>query len=439
MVDGYPLERTMSDQTQHADRLLRMAVNRLPEAVIIYDTDDRVAFVNEAYRKFFPHMPSVEDLLGRRFEDVIRYSMDTPGVVLDPLARSDPHGYIEKRRRRLHHPQANPFEQLTGGRWHLVREFRVPGVGFFSLRSDITEIKQREIELKLTRDHLSRQAQQLAEARELAVSARETAIAARLEAERANRAKSDFLARVSHELRTPLNAILGFAEIIRDRLLGPSATDRYAEYAADIHGAGHHLLKLIDDILDMAKIEAGRLELAIDWFDARSLFRDLLHTCRPLAARNDNLVLADLAPDLGVINGDVTRVRQVLLNLLSNACKFTRGGEIRITARRIGADDGGDPASPGGWIEIVIADTGIGMTEAQLARVFDDFVQADATISRAYGGTGLGLAICRRLCDAMGGDIRLTSAVGFGTSAILRLPVDIARTAPSPDMGSGAY
>lgn len=418
MADGEALDDAMEDRVQHADRLLRMAVNRIPEAVIIYDTDDRVAFVNQAYCDFFPYMPPVGELMGQSFEDVIRHSMVAPGVVLDPLARTDPDAYIAKRRHRLHNPKPQPFEQLTAGRWHLVREVRVPGVGFFGLRSDITDIKQREIELKMARDHLARQTQQLAEAREVAIRAREIAIAARLEAERANTAKSEFLARVSHELRTPLNAILGFSEIIRDQLLGDQAPQRYAEYAADIHHAGSHLLKLIDDILDMAKIEAGRLDLMVDEVDLHGLLRELVHTCRPLARRNTNRFETQIPNDIGTLKGDVTRLRQVVLNLLSNACKFTRGGAVTLAARRLGSVDG-----RGDLVEITVTDTGIGMTEAQLARVFEDFIQADASIARTYGGTGLGLPICRRLCLLMGGDIRLDSSPGRGTIARVILPV----------------
>jgi signal transduction histidine kinase/CheY-like chemotaxis protein len=239
-------------------------------------------------------------------------------------------------------------------------------------------------------------------------------------AEQANRTKSAFLANMSHELRTPLNAIIGYSEMLQDE-----ARDlRQGEFIPDlkkIHAAGQHLLALINDVLDLSKIEAGKMELYLEDFDLVSLVRDVESTIQPLVEKNGNLLESRLVGDLGGMHADVTRVRQVLFNLLSNASKFTERGNVSLEVSRE-RSDGMD------WVLFRVADTGIGMTPEQLGRLFQAFSQADVSTSRKYGGTGLGLVISRRFCQMMGGDITVTSEYGKGSIFTARLPVRVPET-----------
>ncbi|HET9708755.1 MAG TPA: GAF domain-containing protein [Gemmatimonadales bacterium] len=236
-------------------------------------------------------------------------------------------------------------------------------------------------------------------------------LTARREAEAANETKSRFLASTSHELRTPLNAIIGYSEMLQEQ----AAEDGQDDYAADlgkIHSAGQHLLAVINDILDLSKIEAGKMELYLETVAVRPLVDDVVTTVRQLIAKHGNRFELHAADDLGSIRADATRLRQVLLNLLSNASKFTTEGRIALA---VGRDDG--------HLTFRVSDTGIGMTEEQMGRLFQAFAQAEASTASKYGGTGLGLAISRRLCQMMGGDIAVASRPGKGSTFTVRLPL----------------
>jgi signal transduction histidine kinase len=230
--------------------------------------------------------------------------------------------------------------------------------------------------------------------------------------EAASQHKSQFLANMSHELRTPLNAIIGVSEMLRE---DAQAANQDLEPLDRVLGAGRHLLALINDILDLSKIEAGRMELQLETFPLAPLIADVVKTIEPLAAKNANQVAVKCDGAIGTLHADQMRLRQALLNLMSNANKFTEGGSIAINARR-GQEDGRD------FVIIEVADTGIGMTPEQMGKLFQEFSQADASTTRKYGGTGLGLAISRRFCQMMGGDITVESAPGRGSTFTIRLP-----------------
>jgi PAS domain S-box-containing protein len=239
---------------------------------------------------------------------------------------------------------------------------------------------------------------------------------ARDKALEATRAKSAFLANMSHELRTPLNAIIGYSELLLEDAAS-SAPDS-VEDLAKISGAGRHLLTLINDILDLSKIEAGFLKLHREWLDVAEMAKEVATTVSPMAARNGNLVSVELDPDVSRICADVTRVRQILLNLMGNASKFTHDGRLGLRVRREVRQDAA-------WVVFEVWDTGIGIPQALLSHIFDEFVQGDASTTRKFGGTGLGLAITRRLCELMGGDITVSSEPGQGSTFVVALPVEV--------------
>ena len=228
----------------------------------------------------------------------------------------------------------------------------------------------------------------------------------------ASQHKSQFLANMSHELRTPLNAIIGVSEMLRE---DAEAAKQDLEPLDRVLGAGRHLLALINDILDLSKIEAGRMELALESFALAPLIDDVVKTIEPLAAKNGNQVAVHCDAAIGTMHADQMRLRQALLNLMSNANKFTEQGTITIDAHQ-GQENGRD------WITLAVADTGIGMTPEQMGKLFQEFSQASSTTASKYGGTGLGLAISRRFCQMMGGDITVESEPGRGSTFTIRLP-----------------
>jgi len=231
--------------------------------------------------------------------------------------------------------------------------------------------------------------------------------------QQASERKSQFLASMSHELRTPLNAIIGLTEMMVSNA-ARFGTEKALEPLRRVNAAGTHLLSLINEILDLSKIEAGKLELNPEPVNLARLIDEVIGTAGQLAEKNKNRLVVDAQDNLGALTADSMRLKQILLNLLSNACKFTKEGEVALRVRRV--TDGRD------WVELAVADSGIGMTVEQQAKLFQDFTQADSLTSRRYGGTGLGLAISRKLARMMGGDVTVTSEPGKGSVFTVRLP-----------------
>ena len=270
--------------------------------------------------------------------------------------------------------------------------------------------KEKSIENQRLHDQEARRSTELARARD--------------EAQAANRTKSEFLANMSHELRTPLNAIIGFSEVMKAQIYGPMGDTRYADYAGDIHNSGQHLLEIINDILDIAKVEAGKLELRLDSVDVRQLFSACERIMANKAAAAGVTLIVKPVDSVSEVVADEIRLRQILLNLLSNSVKFTpRGGFVTLMAER----------GPDGTRDFKVVDSGIGMSEDELAVAMEPFRQIDSTLSRKYEGTGLGLPLTKALIELHGGTFVLASKSGSGTTAIVRLPDPAARAAPAPE------
>lgn len=267
-------------------------------------------------------------------------------------------------------------------------------------------------EERRARDELLRAKDAAEAAQQIAEHEREVADAARETAEEANRAKSQFLANMSHELRTPLNAILGFSELVIEEAEETGIGEAVAD-VRHIHSAGTHLLRLINDLLDIAKIEAGRSDLRLENFDVRKEVFDVVDTLRPLADANNNAIYVEVRPGLRQMWSDVTRVRQIVINLVSNAVKFTSDGQIDVELKPLGDQ-----------LELVVKDSGIGIEAGQMGSIFEPFRQAEMSFNRSYEGTGLGLAIVSRCVDLLGGSLDLESEVGVGTTFRVRLPMD---------------
>jgi len=341
-----------------------------PVAIVTLDVGHRVVSCNPAFEKMYGYREA--EVIGQNLDDLITTETtrsEAVGYTEQALARR-PVKVISQRRRKdgsLVDVEVLGVPVIVNGR----------RVGLMALYHDITEL-----------------------------------LLARREAEAANSAKSQFLASMSHELRTPLNAIIGYSEMLQEDAVehgdGASVPD-----LQKIHAAGKHLLALINDVLDLSKIEAGKMELHLETFALAPVLEQVATTVRPLVAKNGNRLELQPAPQLGSMHSDETRVRQVLLNLLSNASKFTEHGVITLEAERDGAT-----------IVLRVRDTGIGMTAEQLERLFQAFSQAEASTAAKYGGTGLGLAISRRFCQLMGGDVTVTSEPGKGSAFTVRLPAD---------------
>ncbi|MCG8503853.1 MAG: ATP-binding protein, partial [Sphingomonadales bacterium] len=290
------------------------------------------------------------------------------------------------------------FEYRTvDGRWIRISERHTREGGVVGIYTDITDDKKREAELGAARD----------------------------QAMAATDAKSRFLANMSHELRTPLTAVVGITALL-ERKASKEGQEQYLEPLSRISRAGDHLIKLISEVLDLSKIEAGRIDLFPETIDLSGLVEELVALCEPLAERNRNGLAVECPRDIGVMQADPTRVKQVLLNLLSNACRFTEDGTISLQISR-DREDGDD------WITATVQDTGVGISKDQLEDVFEEFSQADPSSRRHQGGTGLGLAISRHLCRLMGGEITAESELGVGSAFTVRLPSEIAH----PNRGHG--
>ena len=387
-------------EVKQREEELNAVLDTIEYGICFMGRDLRARVANRAFRDlwgfpddFFDNRPTLAEMIG--------YNRHT-GIYGVPDDQWE--DYLSDRVAAVRAGAIAPFEWTRAdGRVLRYQCIVLPNGGRMLTYLDITEMKLRERRLNELVDELA--------------ATRDEALQARDQAMEANRTKSQFLANMSHELRTPLNAIIGITEMLEEDARD-DALDDYIEPLGRVSRAGTHLLHLINEVLDLSKIEAGRIEFHVEAIDIAELTEELATTTLPLADKKGNRLVVRCPREFDAMYGDPTRVRQIVLNLLSNACKFTEGGEVRLTVSRKrtrGTD----------WIQFAVADTGIGMTPEQQAKVFEEFAQADSSTTRRYGGTGLGLAISRRFCRMMGGDIELISELGVGSTFTARLPATL--------------
>jgi two-component system cell cycle sensor histidine kinase PleC len=392
-------QKTLVEKTVAADMRLRDAIETIPEAFVLWDADNRLVLCNSNFQEL--HDLSDEAItVGASYETVL--AAGRKPIVRNKVVTGGPTI-----------PGAQTFEaQLEDGRWLHISERRTKDGGYVSVGTDITALKTHEEKL------IDSERRLIASVADLRVSQQRTAelaeqyAAEKDRAEEANQAKSKFLANMSHELRTPLNAIIGFSEIMQSGMFGPLGAKKYLEYCSDIHGSGQYLLEVINDILDMAKIEAGRIRLDFEDVDLDTMLNEAMRVVSARAQDKQLLLKARIAPDLH-LRADRRAIMQIALNLLSNAVKFTpAGGHVTVRARA-SAD----------CVVLAIADTGIGIAQDALARLGRPFEQVESQLTKSHQGSGLGLAISKSLVELHGGRMSIRSSLGRGTLVVVRLPL----------------
>jgi two-component system cell cycle sensor histidine kinase PleC len=396
----------LAESTQTADLRLRDAIEAISEAFVLWDADNRLVLCNSKYRQL--HGLSEEDAVAGQPYAVVMAAARQPIV----RAEMAPGGQPDEGGRSYE-------AQLEDGRWLQINERRTKDGGFVSVGTDITQIKRHEekliegerrlvatiADLQKSQEALERQAKQMVELAEQYAKEKDRA-------EDANRTKSEFLANISHELRTPLNAIIGFSEIMRSGVFGGLGSPKYREYCSDIHDSGTYLLGVINDVLDMSRIEAGRFSLNIEDLLLDDLIDEALGVATAQAEARSLTVTSEIQKNVRLA-GDRRALRQILINLLSNAAKFTlNGGRIRFRARVVGRA-----------VVLTIGDTGIGIPKAALGKIGRPFEQVQNQFTKSHRGSGLGLAITRSLIELHGGALRILSREGEGTIVSVRMPV----------------
>jgi two-component system cell cycle sensor histidine kinase PleC len=404
------------ERSKTADIRLRDAIETISEAFVLWDSENRLVMCNSKYQQLHG-IPDPAAMPGTPYADVIAAGRK-------PLVRS------QVVNEGVPEAGARSFElQLEDGRWLQINERRTKDGGFVSVGTDITELKRHEgrlidgerrlmatiADLRQSRQKLEQQAQQMVELAEKYAEEKDRA-------EAANRTKSEFLANISHELRTPLNAIIGFSEIMQSGMFGALGSPKYVEYSQDIHQSGAYLLGVINDVLDMARIEAGRMLLHPEDLVLDDIVEESIRVVSTMAADQQIEVVAEAGRDLRM-RGDRRALTQIMLNLLSNAVKFTpAGGRIRVRARAIS-----------GSIVFSVADSGIGIPREALSKLGRPFEQVSNQFTKSHRGSGLGLAIAASQAALHGGAMRIRSREGHGTIVSVRLPVEPPQPQDEPE------
>ncbi|QJP15081.1 response regulator [Starkeya sp. ORNL1] len=379
--DSYEERQKLAEEAGRQRSTLFDAIESINQGFALYDKDDRLQLVNSHYRQL---QPGLGDHIapGMTFADILRVAVKL-GIHTD---RPEEEWIAERLRHRGE--ETGRLELFAEGRWIQINERRTHDGGIVAVYTDVTELQLRQAQLETAKE----------------------------EADRATQVKSEFLANMSHELRTPLNAIIGYSQILQEDATDAGNTDTIPDLQK-IENAGNHLLHLINDILDLSKIEAGRMEVYVETFDIAGLVRDVQTLVQPLATNNRNQLVVDCPADIGQVSSDITKVKQALLNLLSNATKFTQDGTVTLKVQRTSG-------VAGHKLAFSVTDTGIGMSEQQMSRLFQAFSQADNSTTRRFGGTGLGLAISRSFARTLGGDLTVSSEPGKGSCFTLTLPAE---------------
>jgi two-component system cell cycle sensor histidine kinase PleC len=393
-------QKGLVERTVAADMRLRDAIETIPEAFVLWDAENRLVLCNSNFQDLH-HLPDEAITVGATFESVV--AAGSKPVVRNTIASAGP---------RI--PGARTFEaQLEDGRWLHISERRTKDGGYVSVGTDISALKAHEEKLIDSERRLMATVSDLRASQQHTAELAEKYAQEKTRAEEANQAKSKFLANMSHELRTPLNAIIGFSEIMESGMFGPLGAEKYHEYCNDIRGSGQYLLEVINDILDMSKIEAGRLRLDFEDLDLDTLFNEAIRVVAARAQDKQLQLTSRISPQLR-LRADRRAFKQIVLNLLSNAVKFTPDrGRVTIRGRTTGQ-----------CITLAIADTGIGIAREALSRLGRPFEQVESQLTKIHQGSGLGLAIAKSLVELHGGQMRIRSTVGKGTLVVVRLPLE---------------
>lgn len=406
---GIVFDITAQKQTdklnQDAELRLKDAIENISEAFVLWDTENRLVLCNSKYQQFHS-LPASSCVPGTPYAVVTQSAKE-------PIVRQ----YVPTVGGGDNSEGKSLEVQLGDGRWLQINERRTKDGGFVSVGTDITALKKQEERLLLSERTLMMTVRDLQKERLMAdqQSQRLADLAdkyarEKTRAETANRSKSEFLANMSHELRTPLNAIIGFSEVMQEEMFGPLGSGKYTEYSHDIHKSGQFLLDVINDILDMSKIEAGRMELELTTLSLPSIIEDIMRFIGPRAAEGKVEVVLEL-PKTCNITADRRALKQVFINLLSNAVKFTpEGGQVKVSVTK--TKDGA---------RVIISDTGIGIPHNDIEKLGRPFEQVENQFTKSKGGSGLGLAISKSLVDLHNGSLTIASTVGSGTTVTVNL------------------
>jgi two-component system cell cycle sensor histidine kinase PleC len=405
-------QRNLVERTMAADLRLRDAIETIPEAFVLWDAENRLVLCNSNFQELH-QLPDEAVVAGTSYETIVATGRK-PLIRATVAHDSEPRG-------------ARTFEaQLEDGRWMHISERRTKDGGYVSVGTNITKIKQHEqkliegekrqratiVDLRKSQQALERQTAELADLAEKYAEEK-------TRAEEANAAKSKFLANMSHELRTPLNAIIGFSEILESGMFGPLGAEKYTEYSRDIRESGEYLLDVINDILDMSKIEAGGIRLSPEAVELDSLLADCIRVMSTRASEKRLAIKAEVEPAIH-LHADRRALKQITLNLLSNAVKFTPdGGAVTVQGRLRGRA-----------VIVGIKDNGIGIPRQALQKLGRPFEQVESQLTKRHQGSGLGLAIAKSLVELHGGAMRIRSRLGRGTLVMVRLPADTGAGGP---------